>query len=110
MSFKSIPQQQLPLPTMHLVVDGISTTYLLEDPGSGPTAASLPDGVVYDLRVHVAWVLAEQGHRASWLAAHLDIPRATARAIVATARPTPGPPRPAADRAFGLNYFSPWAR
>ncbi|MGW5938166.1 hypothetical protein ACWIG3_10415 [Streptomyces celluloflavus] len=105
---RTSPQQQLPLPTLRLVVNGIPTTYLLEDPGSGPRAASLPDGAVYDLRIHAAWVLARQGHRTSWLATHLGLPRPVARAIVTTARPTPGPPRPPADRAFGLNYFSPW--
>lgn len=98
-----VPHQQLPLslPTIRLTVNGTPTTYLLEDLGSGPTATPLPDGAVYDPRVHAAWELARQGHRTSWLATYLGLPRSVAREIVTTARPAPGPPRPAADLSFG---------
>ncbi|MFJ2767267.1 hypothetical protein [Streptomyces sp. NPDC087300] len=86
-------------PTIRLVIHGTSAVYLLatpDRPTSGP-------GPVYDERIHLAYLLALRGHRAAWLAAHLDIPRPAARQIVAYARPAPAP-RPLADRAFGVTY------
>ncbi|MFI6055241.1 hypothetical protein ACIBCO_34780 [Streptomyces violascens] len=91
-------------PTIRLDLDGIPTTYLLATPDTGSgLVRPLPYGLVYDPRVHAAYVLAQQGHRAAWLATHLGLPRTAARRIVALARPTPAP-RQLADRAFGITY------
>ncbi|MFE3526715.1 hypothetical protein ACFXOD_35015 [Streptomyces sp. NPDC059161] len=79
-------------PTIQLNLDGIPTTYLLATPDTGSGVVRPPPyGLVYDLRVHTAYVLAQQGHRAAWLATHLDLPRDAARRIVAPARPGAAP-------------------
>ncbi|MFE0103711.1 hypothetical protein [Streptomyces sp. NPDC059009] len=87
-------------PVIRLTFDGNSTTYLLDTPDARPGESEC---AVYDPRVHAAYVLAQQGHRTSWLAAHLGLPRTVVRQIVALARPTP-PPTPLADRSFGVHY------
>ncbi|MEU6124703.1 hypothetical protein [Streptomyces sp. NPDC047123] len=92
-----------PEPTIRLTVDGVSTTYLLTAPATRPGTRRAASGPVYDPCVHLAFVLAGRGHRASRLAAHLGLPRAVARQVVARARPVPAP-RPLADRAFGITY------
>ncbi|MFJ2774130.1 hypothetical protein [Streptomyces sp. NPDC087300] len=74
------------LPAIRLPLDGITAVYLLEDPGSLPAGLYPPPGAVYDPRVHAAWILAGQGHRASWLADRLGLPRHVTRVIADAAR------------------------
>ncbi|MFE0174278.1 hypothetical protein ACFWZ2_18340 [Streptomyces sp. NPDC059002] len=81
------------LPAIRLPLDGITAVYLLEDPGRLPAGLYAPPGAVYDPRVHAAWVLARQGHRTSWLAANLGLPRHVTRMIVDAARYTELPAR-----------------
>ncbi|MEV5509014.1 hypothetical protein [Streptomyces orinoci] len=68
--------------------EGPERAYLLHDPQSCPAAAS---GAVYDRRVHLAYVLAGQGHRPHWLAQFTALPLAAAQRIAEAASPAPRP-------------------
>ncbi|MEV7189726.1 hypothetical protein [Kitasatospora sp. NPDC093102] len=69
--------------TLH---DGVERAYRLDDPGICPrsgtpnTAAS-----AYEPRVHLAYLLACQGHRPDWLAHSADLPEAAARILARAA-------------------------
>ncbi|WP_438289632.1 hypothetical protein [Streptomyces sp. HUAS TT7] len=89
-------------PTIRLNLDGIPTTYLLATPDTGSgLVRPLPYGLVYDPRVHTAYVLAQQGHRAAWLA---HAPRPAPRRRPPDRRA--GPPHPGAAPAHrqGLRH------
>ncbi|MFI9724208.1 hypothetical protein ACIHFE_31960 [Streptomyces sp. NPDC052396] len=64
--------------------DGPERAYLLHDPRTCPTAAP---GMAYDRRVHLAYVLAGQGHHARWLAQFAALPLAAAQRIAEAATP-----------------------
>ncbi|MFI1801658.1 hypothetical protein ACH427_30560 [Streptomyces sp. NPDC020379] len=63
--------------------DGTERTYLLDDPQAYPSAARRP--AVYDPRVHLAHILARQGHDAPWLARFADLPLPAAHRILEAA-------------------------
>jgi hypothetical protein len=74
-----------PTPTLWLTLqDGVRRQYLLDPAAEAdPTRPDL----YCDPRVQAAYVLARQGHRARWLAQHLNLPLAAAREIVAGGAP-----------------------
>ncbi|MFI9274515.1 hypothetical protein ACIGXM_27965 [Kitasatospora sp. NPDC052896] len=75
--------------TLH---DGTPRRYLLD---ARDFAATTSPDVAYDARVHTAYLLAMQGHRAPWLAQHLDLPSTAAHAIAErAARSGTGQPAP----------------
>ncbi|MFI9272144.1 hypothetical protein ACIGXM_15680 [Kitasatospora sp. NPDC052896] len=69
--------------------DGLERAYRLDDPGTCPRSGTEnTPASAYDPRVHLAYLLARQGHRASWLARYADLPLSAARRITeAAARP-----------------------
>ncbi|MFG2847243.1 hypothetical protein ACGF12_29330 [Kitasatospora sp. NPDC048296] len=84
-------------PSIRLALhDGVERAYRLDDPGACPRSGT-PNSPAsaYEPRVHLAYLLARQGHRPDWLAAFADLPPAAAhrlahaaahhRAAVATA-------------------------
>ncbi|MEU2872018.1 hypothetical protein ABZ769_22860 [Streptomyces olivoreticuli] len=71
-------------PRVHLSLsDGAGRDYLLDDPGACPRPGTAR--AVYDPRVHLAYILARQGHDAHWLARFADLPLPAAHRIVAAA-------------------------
>ncbi|MFE9574121.1 hypothetical protein ACFYMW_37305 [Streptomyces sp. NPDC006692] len=71
--------------------DGTPRTYLLDDPAAchGPHARH----AAYHPRVHLAYLLARQGHEAPWLAQFTDLPLAAAQRITrAATNSLPGHP------------------
>ncbi|QHC27454.1 hypothetical protein GR130_38660 [Streptomyces sp. GS7] len=63
--------------------DGAEWDYLLD----GPSTCPGPRGphVTYEPRVHLAYVLARQGHDAHWLARFTDLPLPAAERIAEAA-------------------------
>ncbi|AEW98687.1 hypothetical protein [Streptantibioticus cattleyicolor] len=75
------------VPTLRLTLhDGAERSYLLDDPLTVPTAA-VPPQAVYEPRVHIAYLLARQGHHADWLARFTDLPYSAAHRITQAATP-----------------------
>ncbi|MFF2807259.1 hypothetical protein ACFVT2_08740 [Streptomyces sp. NPDC058000] len=71
-------------PRVHLALhDGVERLYLLDDPEDYP--ASTRRNAVYDPYVHLAYILARQGHEAPWIAGFADLPLPAAHHITATA-------------------------
>ncbi|MFK0292726.1 hypothetical protein ACIQU6_19910 [Streptomyces sp. NPDC090442] len=68
--------------------DGTERDYLL----GGPSTCSSPTGpcATYEPRVHLAYLLAHQGHDAHWLAHHADLPLPAAERIADAATTPPG--------------------
>jgi hypothetical protein len=58
--------------------DGVTRLYLLD---ARDFAATTSPEVVYDARIHTAYLLSLQGHRPEWLAQHLDLPLAAVLGI-----------------------------
>lgn len=69
--------------TLH---DGTERLYLLDDPDGHPATGDRH--AVYDPYVHLAYLLARQGHDARWLARFTDLPLAAARHITDAAVPS----------------------
>ncbi|MGW1195684.1 hypothetical protein ACWD4B_07440 [Streptomyces sp. NPDC002536] len=67
--------------TLH---DGAERLYLLDDPDDRQATAGARHAV-YDPYVHLAYLLARQGHDARWLARFTDLPLAATRHIADTA-------------------------
>ncbi|WP_274918665.1 hypothetical protein [Streptomyces sp. WZ-12] len=78
----SCPHLQL---TLH---DGTERDYLLDSPNTCPS----PTGPCarYEPRIHLAYLLAQQGHDAHWLAHYADLPLSAAERITAAATTPPG--------------------
>ncbi|MDH6129525.1 hypothetical protein [Kitasatospora sp. GP82] len=72
--------------TLH---DGTERAYRLDDPGSCPDSGT-PNRAdsAYEPRVHLAYLLARQGHHAAWLAHFADLPLPAARRIAEAAEQT----------------------
>ncbi|MGW1073518.1 hypothetical protein [Streptomyces sp. NPDC002537] len=71
-------------PRVYLALHGgTEREYLLDDPLSCPR----PDArlTAYDERVHLAYILARQGHDAQWLARFADLPLPAAHRITEAA-------------------------
>ncbi|MEU1289695.1 hypothetical protein [Kitasatospora sp. NPDC005856] len=70
--------------------DGVTRAYRLDDPGTCPHSGSAnTQASAYEPRVHLAYLLARQGHRAAWLAQFADLPLAAAHRVTrAAARPS----------------------
>ncbi|MGW1198279.1 hypothetical protein ACWD4B_20935 [Streptomyces sp. NPDC002536] len=66
--------------------DGTERPYLLDDPGSEPRPEGEPRAA-YEPRVHLAYILARQGHSARWLARFADLPLPAAHRIAQAAAP-----------------------
>jgi hypothetical protein len=64
------------------LTDGTERPYLIED----PTPEALAAGAVYDPWVHLAHLLAQQGHDADWLTRFTGLPPAAVRRISEAAR------------------------
>ncbi|GHF43116.1 MULTISPECIES: hypothetical protein [Streptomyces] len=64
--------------------DGTERPYLLDDPGSDPSPEDGPRAA-YEPRVHLAYILARQGHDARWLARFADLPLPAAHRIAEAA-------------------------
>lgn len=64
--------------------DGTERTYLLHDPRTCPRDIDRHTAA-YDQRVHLAYVLAQQGHDARWLADFADLPLPAAQRITEAA-------------------------
>ncbi|MBD0748076.1 hypothetical protein [Streptomyces sp. CBMA152] len=64
--------------------DGVERPYLLDEPV--PSTRTTDDDPVYDPWVHLAYLLAQQGRDADWLARFTGLPSAAAREIAAAAR------------------------
>ncbi|MFD4395298.1 hypothetical protein [Kitasatospora sp. NPDC058397] len=62
--------------------DGVERNYRLDDPGVCPHSGT-PNtrACAYEPRVHLAYLLARQGHRPDWLADFADLPPAAARRL-----------------------------
>ncbi|GHE10338.1 hypothetical protein GCM10010339_66120 [Streptomyces alanosinicus] len=70
-------------PSVRLTLDdGVGRTYLLD-----PRACAGTRCGTYEPRVHLAHVLARQGHRPDWLAEFTGLPPAAARRIADVAAP-----------------------
>ncbi|MFF4409178.1 hypothetical protein ACFY2W_28640 [Streptomyces sp. NPDC001262] len=63
--------------TLH---DGAERLYLLDEPDGRPATAGARHAV-YDPYVHLAYLLARQGHDARWLARFTDLPLAATHHI-----------------------------
>ncbi|MFD7906620.1 hypothetical protein ACFV4F_23055 [Kitasatospora sp. NPDC059722] len=67
--------------------DGVERAYRLDDPGSCPHSGTADTAAsAYEPRVHLAYLLARQGHRADWLARFADLPPAAAHRLTRAAR------------------------
>ncbi|MFC5724955.1 hypothetical protein ACFP1Z_32905 [Streptomyces gamaensis] len=65
---------------VHLALhDGVERDYLLDDPGERTPAGG--ERLAYEPRVHLAYILARQGHDARWLAEFADLPHDAAHRI-----------------------------
>ncbi|MFB7911033.1 hypothetical protein [Kitasatospora sp. NPDC056076] len=87
-------------PSVRLALhDGVERAYRLDDPGSCPRSGTRnTPASAYEPRVHLAYLLARQGHRPDWLARFADLPPAAAHRIAlaaarhrAAAATTPAP-------------------
>ncbi|WP_406194893.1 hypothetical protein OH807_06225 [Kitasatospora sp. NBC_01560] len=69
--------------------DGIERSYRLDDPGTCPYSGT-PNTVAsaYEPRVHLAYLLASQGHRPDWLARFANLPPAAAHRLTRAAART----------------------
>ncbi|MGA5817634.1 hypothetical protein ACPC54_07215 [Kitasatospora sp. NPDC094028] len=77
-------------PSVRLALhDGVEREYRLDDPGSCPHSGT-PNtpASAYEPRVHLAYLLACQGHRPDWLADFAELPPAAARRLAARAADT----------------------
>ncbi|MDH6580366.1 hypothetical protein [Kitasatospora sp. MAP5-34] len=80
-SAHSCPQVRLAL---H---DGAEQAYRLDDPGTCPKSGATNTALsAYDPRVHLAYLLARQGHHPYWLAQFADLPLPAAHRIAEAAR------------------------
>ncbi|WP_414167427.1 hypothetical protein ACMATS_07770 [Streptoverticillium reticulum] len=71
-------------PHVDLVLgDGPERTYRLDDPGTCPRPYAAH--AAYDPRVHLAYILAQQGHDAHWLSRFTGLPLPAARRIAGAA-------------------------
>ncbi|MEU6972661.1 hypothetical protein AB0A71_34075 [Kitasatospora aureofaciens] len=70
-------------PTVRLALhDGVERAYRLDDPGACPlSGAPNTPASAYEPRVHLAYLLARQGHRPDWLARFADLPPAAAHRL-----------------------------
>ncbi|MET9183231.1 hypothetical protein ABZX88_34225 [Kitasatospora aureofaciens] len=70
-------------PSVRLALhDGVERAYRLDDPGDCPLSGT-PNtpASAYEPRVHLAYLLARQGHRPDWLARFADLPPAAAHRL-----------------------------
>ncbi|MFG2147171.1 hypothetical protein ACGFRG_23670 [Streptomyces sp. NPDC048696] len=67
-----------------ILADETERPYLLDEPV--PSARTADTDPVHDPRVHLAYLLAQQGHDADWLARFTGLPPVAAREITAAAR------------------------
>ncbi|MEV7602525.1 hypothetical protein AB0O91_34650 [Kitasatospora sp. NPDC089797] len=90
-----IHEVPLPRPAFHrcpsvrlTLHDGVERAYRLDDPGTCPYSGTANSPAsAYEPRVHLAYLLARQGHRPAWLARFADLPPAAAhRLALAAAR------------------------
>ncbi|MER7845146.1 hypothetical protein ABTZ03_14515 [Kitasatospora sp. NPDC096077] len=66
--------------------DGVERAYRLDDPGSCPYSGTANSPAsAYEPRVHLAYLLARQGHRPDWLARFADLPPAAAHRLALAA-------------------------
>ncbi|MGK4584011.1 hypothetical protein [Kitasatospora sp. HPMI-4] len=74
--------------TLH---DGAERAYRLDDPGTCPDSGT-PNYAdsAYEPRVHLAYLLARQGHHPGWLAHFADLPLPAAHRIAEAARAVQG--------------------
>ncbi|MFI9719821.1 hypothetical protein ACIHFE_09225 [Streptomyces sp. NPDC052396] len=69
---------------MNLVLgDGPERTYRLDDPSTCPRPYAAH--AAYDPRVHLTYILAQQGHDAHWLSRFTGLPLPAARRIAGAA-------------------------
>ncbi|MFF2073833.1 hypothetical protein ACFVXG_03660 [Kitasatospora sp. NPDC058162] len=70
-------------PSVRLALhDGVERAYRLDDPGSCPHSGTRnTPASAYEPRVHLAYLLARQGHRPDWLARFADLPPAAAHRL-----------------------------
>ncbi|MBV2156536.1 hypothetical protein [Kitasatospora sp. SUK 42] len=74
-------------PSVRLALhDGVERDYRLDDPGACPRSGT-PNTLAsaYEPRVHLAYLLARQGHRPDWLARFADLPPAAAHRLTRAA-------------------------
>ncbi|MEV5508271.1 hypothetical protein [Streptomyces orinoci] len=75
---------QYACPHVNLVLDdGPERTYRLDDPSTCPRPYAAH--AAYDPRVHLAYILAQQGHDAHWLSRFTGLPLPAARRIAGAA-------------------------
>ncbi|GAA2752733.1 hypothetical protein GCM10010440_69970 [Kitasatospora cinereorecta] len=103
-------------PSVRLVLhDGVARSCRLDDPGSCPFSGSADTTAsAYEPRVHLAYLLARQGHGPAWIARFADLPPAAAfhvqgcrdPARLLTRRPVTPRPRTPIDGFTEVSY--PW--
>ncbi|MCC9307760.1 hypothetical protein LN042_11755 [Kitasatospora sp. RB6PN24] len=83
---RTLPRHHCPSVRLALH-DGVTREYRLDDPGACPRSGSANSTAsAYEPRVHLAYLLARQGHDPLWLAEFADLPLAAAeRLSLATA-------------------------